>query len=283
MTAVLRWAELSASGQEYDIRRSRFVPGRGIDVHGHDFAELFWIRNGRGNHLVNGRRQALGRGDLVFIRPDDFHGFSAPGGESFELANLAFPAHVLNALRRTYFPTDHRWFWTRDREPEVLRLTNGRLSELDRQAGALGRGIPTAARRDAFLLGLLGNGVEDGNSFAAEPGLPSWLARACREIRRSGNLAGGVGRFCELAGRSPEHVSRSVRKHLGTTPSRLVEDARQEFATYLLRMTDLSVLEVGYECGYGNAGHFHARFKARHGTSPRRYRVAFLERRTPDV
>ncbi len=45
--------------------------------HDHDFAEIFWFEEGEGWHLINGHKEKLSKGDMVFMRPLDAHTFFA--------------------------------------------------------------------------------------------------------------------------------------------------------------------------------------------------------------
>jgi mannose-6-phosphate isomerase-like protein (cupin superfamily) len=59
------------------LARVTIYSRRDISLHKHDFAEIFWVENGHGTHLVNGREIKLEPGDLVMIRPDDEHTFTS--------------------------------------------------------------------------------------------------------------------------------------------------------------------------------------------------------------
>lgn len=82
----------------------------------------------------------------------------------------------------------------------------------------------------------------------------------------------GVAGLVRAAGRSAEHVSRSLRLHLGKTPGQLVTAARMEYAGKELRLTSKSVLEIALDCGYAKPSRFFAVFRQHYGTTPHRYR-----------
>ncbi len=73
------------------------------------------------------------------------------------------------------------------------------------------------------------------------------------------------------------HMSRSAVQHLykqifNTNVISDVITSRIEHAKHLLYMTDLSVAQIGQECGYHNEIHFFRQFKERTGTTPAKYR-----------
>ena len=87
-------------------------------------------------------------------------------------------------------------------------------------------------------------------------------------------MAGGVENFLRLCGRSREHVARTVRQHLGTTPTEHVNRLRMAHARRQLEMGDRDILEVALDCGIGNLSHFYDLFRRDTGTTPRAYRLA---------
>jgi AraC family cel operon transcriptional repressor len=102
---------------------------------------------------------------------------------------------------------------------------------------------------------------------------PDWLHTACREIRKERHLAPGLESFYRLAGRSPDHIARACRAHLGISPTEIVNAARLEHAAARLSATDDAILNIAHDCGLPNLAHFYKLFSARFGTTPRRYRM----------
>ena len=70
---TIRWQQICPNGETHHIARVSFQERTAYDAHNHDFAEIFWIESGCGEHIVNGASEMLGPGDLFFIRPTDCH------------------------------------------------------------------------------------------------------------------------------------------------------------------------------------------------------------------
>jgi len=103
-------------------------------------------------------------------------------------------------------------------------------------------------------------------------GAPDWLRHACLEVRNPEDLIQGLPRFFFLAGRSPEHVSREMKRLMGKTPTEFLNELRLDRASQLLCTTALGTLEVSLECGFENLSWFHRLFKSRFGVTPLQYR-----------
>lgn len=76
----------------------------------------------------------------------------------------------------------------------------------------------------------------------------------------------------ELAARavnlSPSRFRHLVRNELGVSPTRYAKHARLDSARALLATTFLSVKEVMYATGFGDASHFARDYKARFSETP---------------
>jgi transcriptional regulator GlxA family with amidase domain len=71
---------------------------------------------------------------------------------------------------------------------------------------------------------------------------------------------------------SPRHFSRSFRETFGETPHQYLLTRRIERARYLLRTTDMRVVEVCLDVGWGSVGSFTSTFRRHVGLSPTEYR-----------
>lgn len=64
------------------------------------------------------------------------------------------------------------------------------------------------------------------------------------------------------------------RRVLGTTPASVLNAARIDHASRLLRETDASVLSISMASGFHSVSVFHRRFKVASGMTPLAYRKA---------
>ena len=259
-------------GGFYHLARVQYQPGQRCEVHDHDFAELFFIEAGQGVHRINGRTVELNVGDLVWIRPDDRHGFSTPRGQSFTMVNLAFATTTVDDLAQRYF-NDAPWPAAGNAMPASWQLDESALRQLRDGTAELSRPTQRQIDLDVFLLNVLRR-VDDQTARDETSPQPQWLRDAVAAFTEADDLTGGTSALVELAGKSPEHVSRTVRKCFDQTTSELVNTVRLDRAAHLLRMTGRPIIDVAYEAGFENLGYFYRRFGERFGTTPRKFRAA---------
>jgi AraC family transcriptional regulator, dual regulator of chb operon len=240
-----------------------------MEPHTHDFAEVFWIEQGSGVHLVNGERRPLKRGDLVLMRPDDVHTFRTSDPAGLTQVNVAFDRGTIAFLHQRYFAGGD-WPWAGAALPASYELEPGELGWSAELAGLLFAGPATRLSLERFLLALLQQLV----SPRLQPGLPLWLNDALRRFAEDPvALTRGVPALAVLAGRSREHVNRVARRGAGRTATELVQMVRLDRAAADLRLTDHPISRIAIDCGLANLSHFYRLFNARFGVTPRHYRL----------
>nr|WP_244306629.1 AraC family transcriptional regulator [Gaetbulibacter sp. S0825] len=82
-----------------------------------------------------------------------------------------------------------------------------------------------------------------------------------------------IADFAKLCGKSLSSFKREFKKRFNTTPRRWLINKRLDHSKTLLLGTDLTVSEVGYECGFKNNSHFIQAFKKVAKVTPYRYRI----------
>ena len=266
---ILKWRDVAPAGEAFHAARDAKTARNPVRLHGHDFAEVFWIDAGHGTHRVNGVRFALRAGSLVFIRPTDAHAIEPCANEPLHLTNIAFPRETYEHLTQRYLPK--LWPVVPGGQPPAWQVGPSRLDRLNRQADELAQAPRERLHIERFLLNVL---VELPSSPEDPPphDMPDWLLRACREIRKPEHFPHGAERFVRLASRSREHVARSVKQFLGVTPTDCVNSARMDYAAGRLAMSNQEIIEIALDCGIGNLSHFYELFRARFNLPPGAYR-----------
>lgn len=78
-----------------------------------------------------------------------------------------------------------------------------------------------------------------------------------------------VAATCSL---SRSYFSRAFKKSTGLSPQQWVIHVRIEKARILLQMSDLSLTEIGLECGFSDQSHFTKTFSKNFGVPPKHWR-----------
>lgn len=272
----ISWQSLASKGEEYHIARFQISGHAAAALHQQDYAEIFWIESGHGVHRINGHKVKLEEGDVVWIRPTDCHSLRAAAGSAgFVITNLAFPAESLEHLRRRYFPRHDGFLWAQTSQPFCQRVGRDELKRLAAWTRHLDAAPRTKLELDRFLVDLVHRAVE-GNHEPVLEKLPDWLRHGLSAIREGGRLAEGPAGLAAICRRSPEHINAILKNRLGTTTTQVLNRVRMDLAASQLRISTKSILDICFDCGLSNLGHFYKLFHEHFGMSPRQYRLRHL-------
>ena len=81
-----------------------------------------------------------------------------------------------------------------------------------------------------------------------------------------------VSWFACRVGVSVRQLERRFRRALGLAPAAIFRKLRLDYAAYLLKRTDMPVLEIAIDCGFVDSAHLARDFKVCFGASPARFR-----------
>jgi AraC family transcriptional regulator, transcriptional activator of pobA len=258
-------------------------------AHSHDFLALAYFERGGGSLRLADREWAVEDGDVFVVAPGEVVGV---GSDAEGLAKGAgwtvyFPPEGLGAQA-----PDALLGWRA--HPLLFPFARGS------GAGAQRLNVPAAERRawsDRFAaLDRELRERRDGYAQAVEAHLALVLVGVVRlsedmadDLRLNDEpLLADVFSFIEAryadaislrdvasaVNLTPGHLTTLVRRRTGRTVQAWIAERRMAEARRLLVQTDLTVAEVGSQCGYADPVYFTRSFRKAHGTTPLRWRRA---------
>lgn len=269
-----RWFKLNtflySSDEVFHIARTTIGSQNDLQLHKHGFAEVFWIKEGKGKHIINGQEVPLSKGTLCMIRPDDEHTFKlGRSREGLVVTNIAFFEESLTYFKDRYFPDSQSYFWSEEKLPFTVQLDADQLSELSALADRLISQPRDFLHLDFMMIHIfrLVSSIQDDQSH-----IPHWLAFALDNFNTPEVFKKGAKGFVDLTDRSVDHVNRVLRKHLKQTLTETVVKARLQYASRQLIMTNASIKSICFDCGFESVSYFHRLFKKHTGLTPLAYR-----------
>lgn len=223
-----------------------------------------------GKALVEqGSTWSLEPGDLLIVPSGEPHRFLEARAESWSLG-----------FRPSFVPEhDRMWFLdpferVRDGASAVVRIPPARQAFVERLFTEMERAIEP--RTATSLLTLILHEIRD-----AAP-------QSAAATRPAGNLVGETMRFIErhclgpltlqdvaaAVGRSPAHVTTSIKRATGRTVVEWIIDGRMAEARRMLLHSSEKVDEIAERVGYADPTHFIRMFRRAHGVTPARWRSA---------
>lgn len=265
MTVTLHHADILLPGSKVHLTRATVTSARPKALHAHDFFELFWVQNGAVRHHLPTGMERLEEGDLILLSPGQSHGIQGKGDHAM-IVSLCIHPEVVEGLRLR-----HADLWPISPAPVRVHRDIKELTALNHAALLLEASARDTLTAEAFLLPLL----SDLKRLNAPTGTPEWLSQAITAAHRPEVFREGAAGLVAQTGRAHAHVSRSMRKHTGMSPSEYVNTIRMSFAARALTTDNEPVSQIAAECGIPNMAHFHKLFRTHHGMTPLQYRQQF--------
>lgn len=259
------------SGDEvFHLARVKIYSKQDLSLHDHDYAEMFWVENGSGTHLINGEKISLKPGQLVMMRPQDQHTFTA-SRQGITIMNLAFPKQTLAHLRKRYFPSNDTYFWATTPLPYQVSLELPDIKNISVHAEQMWKYQHSHLHLDSFLLRIFKQ-LEPEDGKLEHKDAPVWLTSAINDFFTDELFRQGASGFALRCGKHIDYVNRMVRKHYNKTLSELVTELRMSFAARQLSITNVPIKSICVDCGFNNLGHFYKMFQHVYHQTPSNYR-----------
>jgi AraC family cel operon transcriptional repressor len=245
----------------------------------HDFYEINLITDGSLRLTIGERILNLPAGSLLWVRPGDVHSKALP--ETGAHINLAFPAGVVNNLfeflydKKTYHTMMDRPFCPpvslspaecgtlRQKMTSLSMIPPGRKARIRTQLRLL-----LAEMINSYLVEAFRKETEETERTAP----PLWLREALADLEKLSNLAEGTDFLRKSTGKTKEHICRSFRKYLNSTPSDYIYTLRLNYVANMLLHSDREILDLAYEAGFENISYFYKKFKRAFHVSPHKFR-----------
>lgn len=99
-----------------------------------------------------------------------------------------------------------------------------------------------------------------------------WMDNLLKQMQNPARYAEGIEAMYRISGYTPEHLCRSFKRYLNTTPTAYLNALRIHEASRFLIYTDEEILEIASKCGFNSLSHFYHLFKTAYCMSPMQYR-----------
>ena len=264
-----------------------------IHPHWHYFMEIIYIIEGTAMMNCDQESFVAGRGDMVVFLPHQIHSIYTVNNMPLRYYVLKFDISQLNngtnisggastgihfnALFRSAKDNSHATLCFREemlKEFPVEMIFSEILEEISRQD--YGYGIMIQSRISTLLLYILRcwrtNGFDTDQSFALlseEETIYSITEYIDGHIQE--NLK--VEELAALCHMSYSYFAKTFREVYGQSCKKYIEFIRICKAEELLLFTNLDLNYISQETGFSDCSHFIKAFKAKHGITPKKYRM----------
>jgi len=235
-----------------------------VDVHFHSQIEIYIVRSGAVEILVNNRRRIVRAGGFSVALSYDAHGYRAT--EESDVGYLVIPrsycAEFLHLIsgKHSYFPfieDESTFALVSDLLDRIISTDN----ELMRRGyvyvilGKIFEKISTATDPDSYE-----------PQFSAD--VLIYISEHFREELTLGTLAA-------VFGYNESYLSRSFHETFGISFGKYLNMQRLREALRLMREGEMSITECAFESGFGSMRSFYRAFHEKFGCTPREYLASY--------
>jgi len=240
---------------------------RRIEPHNHDYFEFFTILSGKAIHVKNGETEIIQPGTICFIRPDDLHSFSSAPNSTFKILNIMYSTEVI----KKYF---HFLDINISDLPSSTFITQDKLNIIwDNVKKITSVADPNETIfLNRSLLSIIIHNYLFFEQIAAPHDMPIWLTNLLYDMQKKENFIEGMPAMLKLSKKSHGHICKSFLKYFGYSPIDYINTLRLNYAEFLLTNSNFSILDIAFESGFNNTGHFIKKFKAKYTYTPSVYR-----------
>ena len=243
--------------------------------HCHDYFELFMVHHGSATHRVNEGSQALIKGTVVFVRPEDTH-FYAEMSQDFEIINMLIPCTTITSLFEYLGEGFNSGRLLSTALPPAAQLSfndyKALVQELEQLV--LSRKILKMKSDAIFRITLMRILVK---CFPILPEdrvtlMPVWLRWLSLEMMKKENFSEGLPAMQRLSGKSGEHLSRSCRRFLHKSPTEFINELRVEYSARAIMFSSEKIIDICADVGFESLSHYYHIFKKTYGVAPSKFR-----------
>lgn len=276
--------QVSLLNQEIGLYyRTVYIYNENSKLHSHDFYEIFLTLSEGIVHNINGKKETMKRGTLVFIRKDDTHCYGYTANKASSFVNLSFPEDVMLSLFDYLgdgFPSQDLLHAT---HPPSITLYEEDIRWMQNQINLLNAtdtwNKPLLQYRSRMLLMKIFTRYfsQVANTPHNESAIPQWLSRLDYQMHRLEHFSQAPQHMVDLSGKCRAYLGRMIKQHYGKTIPEYINDIRLNYWSNSLITSDLPIMDLCYDSGFENVGWAYALFKKKYGVSPLKYRKNHIE------
>lgn len=254
----------------------------GYPAHRHDYLEFSYVVEGCGEEKINGVTHPMVPGTFTFILPYQVHEIFTEPGSVLKLYNCAFSLDLLmdsgnsGSLGGLVNDLDQMPSFAQFRD-EDMKLMHNLVREMYQEYGQEKRWRATMLKAKLWEILIRFDRYRQDREAptplpAASAGTRSSVWPIIHFIHNHYQEELQLSDLAQMFSMSLSRISEVIKQATGQTFVHFLHDLRIRHASGLLVSTDLSVMEIAHEVGYGSYKTFYRMFREKKGIIPTEYR-----------
>lgn len=245
--------------------------------HKHSFWEIIICIESSAIHYINDESYEFNSGDIIIMKPDSKHDYTILNkGEYYHYDFYATSENVKKILNG--FDNNIYNNYSLDPKPHKFNVNQELKNAISQKLAFLN----TIQQDENFkkmsdiiyktLLNLfLGLAYEDTVAKLNE--LPQWFSQILSSMNSQEYIGAKVEDIVKMSGYSHGHLVKLFKKLTNKTLTEYFTKNKMDYACFLLKNKDLSILDISGIIGYDSLSHFIQIFKKYYNITPKQYRL----------
>ena len=243
---------------------SQLLEKQNVVMHDHDYAEFFYIINGRCKHLLNGSAADIGIGDFFLLLPGHCHTFLEQSDDFMHrdvLVSLDYFRSVCEMYKAGTYETLLK------REPYLTKLSNAQLHLFESMFSPVKPHSVSfdRERRNCVIVTSLLNAMFQGEE---QKNVPQWLIKLAKHLSIPKEFCNPLVDIIKGHMYSQGYACRMFKKYFGVSMSDYFNEQKVIYAQTLISSTDMTIEKICETIGFNSLSYFYRLYKKHTGTTP---------------
>ena len=244
-------------------------------LHNHNYWEFLIVLSGEYKHTINGKEEIIKRGQVIVIRPEDYH-MLVQISKSASHLNIMVKCEAVEKMARSFSDAFYEKLLQNTSYISVSDVNINRIetycllyNNSDEQKQHLIMHFVT----NLILISVIDqlyNVVDDK---------PKWLLDLIAQMHRQENASWTVSDVVSYSNFSHVHLIREFKKYFNCSIVEYLRKVKISFATDYLKHSNLSISEISTLLGFSSVSHLNHIFKETTGKTPLQYRKDYLAKK----
>ncbi|MBQ8552267.1 MAG: AraC family transcriptional regulator [Clostridia bacterium] len=277
---------LAKSGVEYLTSRASTRGACTASAHIHESIEFLYITEGSFDIFVDDEEFIASAGDLVMFRSNSIHRiYSASDGKSSYLVFKIKPSVLLEladpdrgatyVMRFVLTGVKAKTLWKKEEldDSPILDCVNALVREISTSEPVHDVAVKTAMV--SLLVSILRDDAKNGSTAllsAVNFSSAHQIYKAMNYINKNYAKSITVADCAAAVSMSYSYFSRTFKEITGKSFKNYLTEIRINHAEREILLTDKSITEISFECGFNDVSYFISQYKAARGKTPHRFR-----------
>ncbi len=273
LSAIRRYTKEDYINWENNIYIEKKFVEKSCPIHWHDHYEIEYIVSGSGKQVLNGIEYPLSAGMIHFLTPTDFHEIIVDS--KLEIIKFNFreenvDSFILSTLIGLCGNTSINFQGEEKKTIESLIEMSLKHTGLYKDSAYFSHMIKKLL--ECILLDIiehLGASEHRIENSVSENNIQKVLLYIHKHFKEPLEL----GTAADMVHYTPQHLSKLFHRTMGITFKEYITNLRMNYASQLILNTQMEIVEISRESGFGTRQNFTKEFKRFYLCSPSEYRT----------